>query len=59
MGGACGMHGARRGDCMVLVWILHGKRPLGTFTRGWEDNIKVDWIDLALLGTVGGPLSIR
>jgi len=59
MGGACGTCGARRGECRVLVWIPHGKRPLGTFTRRWADNIKMEWIDLALLGTVGGPLSIR
>jgi len=47
MSGTCSTYGTRRGACRVLAWLSHGKRRLGTFTHRWEDNIKVDWIDLA------------
>jgi hypothetical protein len=42
----------------ILIGKPEGKRPLGRFERGWEDNIKMDlreigwggmdWIDLPL-----------
>ena len=51
------VRGERRGVYGVLVWILEGKRPFGRPRRRWDDNIKmdlmevgcggVDWIDLA------------
>jgi len=49
--------GERRGVYRVLVGKPEGKRPLGSPTRRWEDNIKMDlrevgrgvmeWIELA------------
>jgi hypothetical protein len=57
MGGACSAYGERRGVYRVLVGKPDGKRPLGSPSRRWEDNIKVDlqevgcggmdWIELA------------
>jgi len=49
--------GERRGTCKVLVWKREGKRPLGRPRRRWENDFKMDllevgggcldWIDLA------------
>jgi len=57
MGLACGAYGERRCAYRVLVRNPEGKRPLGTPTHRWEDNIKtslhkvgcrgMDWIQLA------------
>ena len=51
------LKGERRGEHGVLVGSYEGKRPLGRHRRRWEDNIKIDllemgwgcmdWIDLA------------
>jgi len=58
--------GERRGIFQVLVGKPEGKRPLGRHRHRWENNIKMDlqevgcrvmdWIELAQLGEVGGPL---
>jgi len=40
MGGACSAYGERRGECMVLVGKLEGKRPMGRPRRRWDNNIK-------------------
>jgi hypothetical protein len=43
MGWTCRTYGERRRSvCRVLVGKPEGKRPLGGFRRGWEDNIKMD-----------------
>jgi hypothetical protein len=43
MSEACSMHVTDRRTCNILVEILEGKRPLGTFWRRWEeDNISID-----------------
>jgi len=57
MGGACSTYGNRRGVYRVLVGKLEGKRPLGRTRSRWEDNIKInllevgcrsmDWTELA------------
>ena len=57
MGWACSAYGAGRGVYRILVGKLEGKRPLGRPRCRWEDNIKmdllevvcggVDWIELA------------
>jgi hypothetical protein len=57
MGGACGAHGGVRGAYNILVGRPEGRRPLRRPRRRWEDNIKmdlmeigfgdVDWINLA------------
>jgi hypothetical protein len=38
--------GERRGAYRVLVGKPEGRRPLERPRRRWEDNIKIDWIDL-------------
>ena len=58
--------GERRGVYRVLVGKPTGKRSLGRPRRRWEDNIKmdlmevgfggVDWIDRRTIGTGGGHL---
>ena len=57
MGGACDAYGGGGGVHRVLVAKSEGKRPLRIPRCGWEDNIKmdilevecwgVDWIELA------------
>ena len=42
MGGICSTYGERKGAYRVLVGESEGKRPLGTHSHGWEDNIKMD-----------------
>ena len=67
---ACGMYGERRGSYRILVGKPKVKKPIGTFRRRWEDNIKmdlksisweaVDWIDLARdRGQVAGSCERR
>jgi len=46
MGGACGAYGEGRGVNMVLVGKPEGKRPLGRPRRRWEDNIKMDLLEV-------------
>ena len=38
--------GERRGGCRVLVGKPEGRRPLGRPKRRWEDNIKIDFLDV-------------
>jgi hypothetical protein len=38
--------GERRSAYRVLVGRPEGKRPLGRPRRGWEDNIKMDLLEL-------------
>jgi hypothetical protein len=57
IGGACSTNGAKRNAYRILVRKPEGKRPLGRFRRGWDDNINMElrdigcgsmaWIDLA------------
>jgi hypothetical protein len=47
MGGTCGTHGGGEG---VLVGRLEGKRPLERPRRRWEDNIKIDLMDIWIDG---------
>jgi hypothetical protein len=57
MGGACSVHGERRGLYEFMVGKPEGETPLGRDRRRLEDNIKMDfqdggcgdedWIDLA------------
>jgi hypothetical protein len=46
MGRACSTHGEKMNACRILVGIPEGKRPLGRYSRRWEDNIKKDLIEL-------------
>jgi hypothetical protein len=57
MGGACSVHGERRGLYKFMMGKPEGEPPLRSHRRRWEDNKKmdlqevecgsVDWIDLA------------
>jgi hypothetical protein len=54
LGRACCTHGGEQ-ECMQS--FDEGKRPLGRFTRKWEDNIKMDvreigWDDMDWIGLV-------
>jgi hypothetical protein len=58
--------GEKRNTYRILVGKLEGKRPLGTSTCRWEDNIRMAlremvWTRLILLriGTSGGLLCTR
>ena len=46
-GGECRMYGERRG---VLFWKTEGDRPLGKHRRRWEDNIKMDLLEVGCGG---------
>jgi hypothetical protein len=58
--------GAKMKAYRILVGKPEGKRPLGRRRRRWEGNIRMDlreigwggmdWINLARIGTNGGPL---
>jgi len=58
--------GERRGACWVLMGWPEGRRPLGRPRVRWEDNIKMDfkdvawvcmdWTDVAEVGTGNGRL---
>jgi hypothetical protein len=45
MGGACSTYGGR-GGYRILVGRPEARRPLGTPTCRWEDNIKMDHQEL-------------
>jgi hypothetical protein len=57
MSKACSTNEDKRNECRSLVGKPEGRTPLGTPTRRWEDNIKMDlreigwggmdWIDQA------------
>jgi hypothetical protein len=49
MGRAWGTHGEQNG-CKILVGQLDGKKRLGRSRRRWEDNIKMDFIQIDLGG---------
>jgi hypothetical protein len=40
------MHGENRNAYTILVGKLEGRRPLGRPRRGWEDNIRIDLIEI-------------
>jgi hypothetical protein len=42
MGRAGSTHGEKRNPYRILVGTREGKRPLGTPSRRYEDNIKID-----------------
>jgi hypothetical protein len=47
VGGSCSAYGGeRRGVYRILVGKPEGKRPLGRPRCRWEDNIKMDFLDL-------------
>jgi len=50
MGGACSVYRERRGVYKVLVGKPEGKRPLGSTRHRWEDNIKMDFLELGFGG---------
>jgi len=50
MGGVCGAYEEGRGVHRVLVGKPEGKRPLGRPRRRWEDNIKVDLLEVGGVG---------
>jgi hypothetical protein len=39
-----------RGVYRVLVWKPEGRRPLGRPRRRWEDNIKIDLMEIRIDG---------
>jgi hypothetical protein len=49
-GEACSTYGGRRGVYTVLVGKPEGKTPLGRPRRRWEDNIKMDFQEVACGG---------
>jgi hypothetical protein len=46
MGGACSTNGDDMNAFMIFVGKPEGKRPLGRPRRRWENNIKIDLIDI-------------
>jgi hypothetical protein len=48
VGWTCGTHGEGRVVYRVLVWRSEGKRPLGRPRRRWEDNIKMDLMEIGI-----------
>jgi hypothetical protein len=46
MGVACSAYGEGRGVYMVSVRKPEGKRPLGKPRLTWEDNIKMDLLEV-------------
>jgi len=48
MGGVCSTYGKRRVAYRVLVGKPEGKRPLERHENKWEDNIKMDLLEVGL-----------
>jgi hypothetical protein len=46
MGGSCSAYGGKERRIQGLVVKLEGKRPLGRPRRRWEDNIKIDLLEV-------------
>jgi hypothetical protein len=44
--------GVKRNICMIFVGNPEGKRPLGRARHRWEDNIKMDLIEIEFGGLV-------
>jgi len=38
--------GDSRGACRISVECPDGKGPIGRLTRGWEDNLKMNFQDV-------------
>jgi len=50
MAGACSTYGKRRGVYRVLVVKPEGKRTLGRPRRSWEDNNKMNLLEVECEG---------
>jgi hypothetical protein len=50
VGGTCGTLGEGRGVYKVLVGKPEGKRPLGSPSCRWEDNIKLGFSEIGIDG---------
>jgi 3-oxoacyl-ACP reductase-like protein len=50
VGGTCGTHGDGIGVYRVLVGRSEVKGPLGRPKRRWEDNIKLDFREIGIIG---------
>jgi hypothetical protein len=46
MGRTCGTYREKRGAYRALVGKPEGRRPLGRPRRRWEDNIKMDFLEV-------------
>ena len=46
MGGACGAYGEGKSCAQCLVGKPEGKRPLGRPRHRWEDNVKMDLLEV-------------
>jgi hypothetical protein len=46
MGRACSTHGEKRNAYRILMGKPEGKRPLGRPRRRWEDNTKMDLLNV-------------
>jgi hypothetical protein len=66
VGGTCGTHGGGRCVYRILVGRPESKRPLGRPRRRWEDNIKLDLMEIGIYvanwiqtGSSGGLVRTR
>jgi len=50
VGGTCCTHRGGEGVYRVLVGRPKGNRPLGRRRRRWEDNIKMDLMEIGIDG---------
>jgi hypothetical protein len=50
MGGSCSTHGRDEICIKILVGKPEEKRPIGTRGRRWEDNIRMDLMDMGWEG---------
>jgi hypothetical protein len=60
----CSWHGEMKNAYKILVGKPEGKRPLGSSSRRWKDNIKTDlremiWMDADWIHLVGDRVQWR